>query len=228
MSIDPATLPGAHPKTGFLVDVFWEDRNTIFRGLVATRQSRNKSNFLIHYDDGDSITHDMNDKYWRYVDGAGKWFEPGDIAELVRDQADHTFQDKDIFADGSCSLRSHSKTPPEGEEENSSCENEDNCQNHGGQDDGQDILGTRKHASTMVTDALDNGWRPIINNGEGKVTIAEDAVSGDNAHRTQRLEIETHLNDDASHMNESRIAFEESPIPYKKRKWNTAWPVSMM
>lgn len=69
-----AAVEKGMPTIGTVIDVQWDDRDQWFRGRVTSRvMTKNKTHAKchIHYDDGDRITHDLNDFCWRVapVDG---------------------------------------------------------------------------------------------------------------------------------------------------------------
>lgn len=86
---DKRRLPQLHD----VVDVWWDDRDLIFRGKLggsvgsasskSSRKPRRQFRFTIYYDDGDVFVHDLNRMTWRYVDivrkECGKWIQPGEL-----------------------------------------------------------------------------------------------------------------------------------------------------
>lgn len=110
--------PPRLPRVGSKVDIWWEDRDTAFRGVLHARVSTRKLIFQVHYADGDKLTTDMDDVFWRFVeDGRGTrqqhqlqqqgrgrsrgnrgesgWYEPGDVSLMLDESRDRNFNIKD-------------------------------------------------------------------------------------------------------------------------------------
>lgn len=79
------------PRVGSVVDIWWDDRDTAFRGKLMRRVGTRKWAFDVAYDDGDRHVHDLNDRTWRFATDGACWHEPGDIVELVRECRDSSF-----------------------------------------------------------------------------------------------------------------------------------------
>lgn len=80
------------PKVNDLVDVLWDAQNEWFRGRLLKQRGRIRVfRFDILYDDGDFLTHDLNEEHWRFVNDPGKTFEPGEVEELRRDLEEQSF-----------------------------------------------------------------------------------------------------------------------------------------
>lgn len=81
------------PSVGDVVEVWWDDRRSIFRGQLGkslipksptkSRKPQRQFRFAIYYDDGDVFIHDLNRMMWRFVhlpsNTHGKWIRPGDL-----------------------------------------------------------------------------------------------------------------------------------------------------
>lgn len=98
------------PSIGDAVDIWWEDRDTAFRGTLASRVGKRRHSFLVSYDDGDKIVTDLNEMFWRFarsghtfnaqttsmetskvIDDTSMWFEPGDVNSLILEEDDASF-----------------------------------------------------------------------------------------------------------------------------------------
>lgn len=83
---------GRLPKVNDLVDVLWDAQNEWFRGRLLKQRGRIRVfRFDILYDDGDFLTHDLNEEHWRFVNDMTKTYEPGEIEELRRDLEEKSF-----------------------------------------------------------------------------------------------------------------------------------------
>lgn len=81
------------PECGDAIDVWWDDRSTIYRGRLGescepkspakSRKPRKRFRHTVYYDDGDVFVHDLNRMKWRFVDAKcnmhGIWIRPGDL-----------------------------------------------------------------------------------------------------------------------------------------------------
>lgn len=80
------------PQHGDAIDVWWDDRDLIFRGKLgpatsssprSPRKPQRQFRYTIYYDDGDVFVHDLNRMTWRFVEPTtselGKWIEPGEL-----------------------------------------------------------------------------------------------------------------------------------------------------
>ena len=75
----PHESPSRMPKLADIVDILWEDRSQVFRGVLQTGRG---SQFTVLYEDGDIFSHDLDDHVWRFADGMCEWWQPGDMAGL--------------------------------------------------------------------------------------------------------------------------------------------------
>lgn len=80
------------PKVNDLVDVLWDAQNEWFRGRLLKQRGRIRVfRFDILYDDGDFLTHDLNEEHWRFANDLTKTYEPGEVEELRRDLEEQSF-----------------------------------------------------------------------------------------------------------------------------------------
>lgn len=88
------------PNVGAYVEIWWDDRDTSFRGHLQSRVKRRAHCFLIDYDDGDQLSTDLDNVFWRFVSTGGtsphvgelEWHEPGDLTEMDRERRDRVFR----------------------------------------------------------------------------------------------------------------------------------------
>lgn len=84
------------PRYGDVVDVWWDDRSTTYRGRLGetcepvsptskSRRPRKRFRYTVFYDDGDVFVHDLNRMKWRFVNSesnkCGNWIRPGDVEQ---------------------------------------------------------------------------------------------------------------------------------------------------
>lgn len=78
------------PQCGDRVEILWEDREISFPATLHTRHGHRAWIFDVNYDDGDQLVEDMDNVLWRYLPD-GIWHEPGEIAQLEREDGDCAF-----------------------------------------------------------------------------------------------------------------------------------------
>lgn len=64
---EPKAARTRFPQRGARVEVWWEDRDKSFCGVLASKHGRTRQFcFMVHYDDGDKLATNFNDYFWRY------------------------------------------------------------------------------------------------------------------------------------------------------------------
>lgn len=66
--------PRTQPQLGHVIEVFWEDRDQVFRASVQ-QLDLDTANHLLVYEDGDVLWHHLDDYFWRPM-GDGQWVVP--------------------------------------------------------------------------------------------------------------------------------------------------------
>lgn len=80
------------PKVKDEVEVLWDAHDEWFRGHLVKQRGRVRVfRFDVQYDDGDFLTHDLNEEHWRFADDRSKTYEPGEIEELHREMEEQSF-----------------------------------------------------------------------------------------------------------------------------------------
>ena len=62
------------PQVNDVIEILWEDRNEVFRGVIS-EYKRSASKHLVLYEDGDILYHDLDEYYWKPV-GSSSWIVP--------------------------------------------------------------------------------------------------------------------------------------------------------
>lgn len=73
-------------RVGETIDLWWEDRDQVFRGRIASAVGKaSEQRFHISYDDGDEVVHTLDAMVWRRVgsSGPGGWIRPRDTSERL-------------------------------------------------------------------------------------------------------------------------------------------------
>lgn len=85
------------PRAGDAVEIAWEDRSEIFRGVLFSAPPiatvKRKWDFTVAYDDGDWILENLDDCTWRFVHGPDiQWRHAGDLKLVQTEDNDEPFR----------------------------------------------------------------------------------------------------------------------------------------
>lgn len=98
------------PKLNDVVDVLWDAQGEWFRGRLVKQRGRIRVfRFDVMYDDGDYLTHDLNEEHWRFASDVSKTYEPGEVEELRRDFEEQSFSVSTIEATNQQSRKKSSR-----------------------------------------------------------------------------------------------------------------------